>query len=192
MWNDFLIQKHPTQQGFPWKHQAECSQLKLHNNFSRTNESCKKNKPLCVCKWKLGLLDFLRHRRCCFYNPRKYLFIVNQMYKFWIIGLVLAMLEGNFRNWWIWNEWNEMAKKKDFEDESKRFYKLSVTFFDQAAKDEKAKTGKFSLNFLCGDEKRKGKVYFLFSLFFSVQLGSWRANLTLKNYVSARHVERAR
>lgn len=23
------------------------------------------------------------------------------MYKFWIIGLVLAMLEGNFLNWWI-------------------------------------------------------------------------------------------
>lgn len=64
-----------------------------------------------------------------------------------------------------------------------------MTLCDQKPpKDEKAKTGKFFLNFLCGDEKRKGKVYFL-SSFFSVQLGSWRVNLTLKNYVSARHVE---
>lgn len=43
-----------------------------------------------------------------------------------------------------------MMKKKKDEDESKNFYKLSVTFYDQKPpKDEKAKAGKFSFNFLC-------------------------------------------
>ena len=30
------------------------------------------------------------------------------MYKFWIIGLVVAMLEGNFLNWWIIKRQNMM------------------------------------------------------------------------------------